>query len=174
MHIHTKHTHASKPVAICCCFLNSDQIWNLRFCPPHFFLSALLLPPLDIKLTRILHGVRKIFSNPHSFRNPSSEILLVCGLMGLKKIVQSGFKLKLEQIKAQKSASPPSSHTKLLLLSIFTILSTKKHSYDHSCTKLLITYWFCYRTQFHRMTFRTLTLAFGWNIMLRWTVWNIV
>ena len=24
------------------------------------------------------------------------------------------------------------------------------------------------------MTFRTLTLAFGWNIMLRWTVWNIV
>ena len=44
----------------------------------------------------------------------------------------------------------------------------KKHSYDHSWTKLLVTYWFCYRTHASRMTFRTLTLAFGWNIMLRW------
>ena len=45
----------------------------------------------------------------------------------------------------------------------------KKHSYDHSWTKLLVTYWFCYRTHASRMTFRTLTLAFGWNIMLRWS-----
>ena len=47
----------------------------------------------------------------------------------------------------------------------------KKHSYDHSWTKLLkllILISCCARTQCSRMTFRTLTLAFGWNIMWRW------
>ena len=37
---YTRHRYASKLEAICCCCLKSDQIWDLRFCPAHFTLSA--------------------------------------------------------------------------------------------------------------------------------------
>ena len=143
--------------------------WNpIKFEIWDFFLRTFpfLLPPFNIKLTRILHRVRRIFLETLCQRY---SLFAIVGWRG-----EGDFKSKSrpEQMmflgKIVYRPPRPTSNFYFIHPDQFVL---KKDSYDHSWTKLLISYWSVVyaRTQCSRMTFRTLTLAFGWNIMWRWS-----